>query len=49
MAKLDAGQGETELSNDLLVGARLFDRAAAGVPRAERDPCWRPRLPCAPR
>jgi starch synthase (maltosyl-transferring) len=38
VAKLDAGQGETELSNDLLVGARLFDRAATGVPRSERDP-----------
>ncbi|HZE15812.1 MAG TPA: maltotransferase domain-containing protein, partial [Mycobacterium sp.] len=38
VAKLDAGQGETELSNDLLVGARLFDRAATGVPRAERNP-----------
>ena len=34
LAKLDAGQGETELSNDLLVGAALFDRAAMGVPRA---------------
>ncbi|MGF2945342.1 maltotransferase domain-containing protein, partial [Mycobacterium sp. Lab-001] len=38
IAKLDAGQGETELSNDLLVGAGLFERAAAGVPRARRDP-----------
>ena len=38
MAKLDAGQGETELSNDLLVGAALFERAATGVPRARRDP-----------
>lgn len=36
--KLDAGQGETELSNDLLVGAELFDRAAAGVPRSQRGP-----------
>jgi starch synthase (maltosyl-transferring) len=36
--KLDAGQGETELSNDLLIGAQLFDRAAAGVPRGQRDP-----------
>ena len=34
VAKLDAGQGETELSNDLLVGAALFERAATGVPRA---------------
>lgn len=37
-AKLDAGQGETELSNDLLVGAQLFERAATGVPRARREP-----------
>ncbi|MBS1690603.1 MAG: alpha-1,4-glucan--maltose-1-phosphate maltosyltransferase [Actinobacteria bacterium] len=38
IAKLDAGQSETELSNDLLVGARLLDRAASGVPRKLRDP-----------
>ena len=38
VAKLEAGQGETELSNDLLVGAKLFERAATGVPRARRDP-----------
>lgn len=37
-AKLDAGQGERELDNDLLVGAGLLERAAAGVPRAERAP-----------
>ena len=37
-AKLDAGQGEGELSNDLLVGARLLERAAAGVPRQMRYP-----------
>ena len=37
-AKLDAGQGEVELSNDLLVGARLLERAAAGTPRKLRDP-----------
>jgi len=36
--KLDAGQGEPELSNDLLVGAQLFERAATGVPRKLRDP-----------
>jgi starch synthase (maltosyl-transferring) len=36
--KLDAGQGENELSNDLLIGAGLFDRAAAEVPRSQRDP-----------
>lgn len=38
LAKLDAGQGETELSNDLLVGARLLERAATGVPRSQREP-----------
>ena len=37
-AKLNAGQGETELSNDLLLGAGLLERAAAGVPRKLRDP-----------
>ncbi len=37
-AKLNAGQGESEMSNDLLVGAQLMERAAAGVPRARRDP-----------
>jgi starch synthase (maltosyl-transferring) len=37
-AKLNVGQGETELSNDLLVGARLLERAAAGTPRKLRDP-----------
>jgi len=37
-AKLDAGQGENELSNDLLVGARLLERAATGVPRQLRYP-----------
>ena len=37
-AKLDAGQSETELSNDLIVGARLLERAATGVPRKLRDP-----------
>jgi starch synthase (maltosyl-transferring) len=36
--KLDAGQSEIELDNDLLVGAHLFDRAAAGLPRKLRDP-----------
>ena len=38
LAKLEAGQGETELSNDLLIGAALFERAATGVPRASREP-----------
>lgn len=38
VAKLDAGQGEKELSNDLLVGAALFERAATGVPRQQRHP-----------
>ncbi|MDO0975579.1 alpha-1,4-glucan--maltose-1-phosphate maltosyltransferase [Mycolicibacterium frederiksbergense] len=37
-AKLDAGQGESELNNDLLVGAQLLERAATGVPRQERRP-----------
>jgi starch synthase (maltosyl-transferring) len=37
-AKLDAGQGEVELNNDLLVGARLLERAATGLPRKLRDP-----------
>jgi starch synthase (maltosyl-transferring) len=37
-AKLNAGQSEVELSNDLLVGARLMERAATGVPRKLRDP-----------
>lgn len=38
VAKLEAGQGEAELSNDLLVGAQLLDRAATGVPRQLRAP-----------
>ena len=38
IAKLEAGQGEAELSNDLLVGARLLERAAAGLPRDRRTP-----------
>ncbi|OBI84463.1 alpha-1,4-glucan--maltose-1-phosphate maltosyltransferase [Mycobacterium sp. E740] len=37
-AKLDAGQSESELSNDLLIGAGLLERAAAGVPRQHRHP-----------
>ena len=37
-AKLDAGQSESELSNDLLVGSKLYERAAAGMPRKLRDP-----------
>ncbi|WP_414686820.1 maltotransferase domain-containing protein, partial [Mycobacterium sp.] len=36
--KLEAGQGEAELSNDLLLGAQLLQRAATGVPRSQRDP-----------
>lgn len=35
-AKLEAGQGEADLSNDLLTGAALFDRAAAGMPTKQR-------------
>ena len=38
IAKLDAGQTEAELSNDLLIGARLLERAATGVPRQRRAP-----------
>ncbi len=38
IAKLEAGQSAAELSNDLLVGAQLLDRAATGVPRAQRAP-----------
>ena len=38
IAKLEAGQGEEELSNDLLVGAQLLERATTGVPRKLRDP-----------
>jgi starch synthase (maltosyl-transferring) len=37
-AKLHAGQSETELSNDLLIGARLLERATTGVPRQLRYP-----------
>ena len=37
-AKLDAGQGEEDLNNDLMVGAALLERAAAGVPRGDRAP-----------
>ncbi len=46
-AKLDAGQGEAELSNDLLVGARLLERAAAGTPRKLRDPLLEAAAPAA--
>ncbi len=38
VAKLDAGQGEEDLDNDLVVGAALLERAATGVPRADRGP-----------
>jgi starch synthase (maltosyl-transferring) len=37
-AKLEAGQSEPELTNDLLIGAQLFERAAMGLPRKLRDP-----------
>ncbi|BBY46395.1 alpha-1,4-glucan--maltose-1-phosphate maltosyltransferase [Mycolicibacterium celeriflavum] len=37
-AKLDAGQSESELSNDLLLGARLLERASTGVARQHRYP-----------
>ena len=38
VAKLDAGQGEEDLDNDLVVGAALLERAATGVPREDRGP-----------
>lgn len=38
IAKLDAGQGEEDLDNDLVVGAALLERAAADLPRADRAP-----------
>ena len=37
-AKLKAGQDESELNNDLIVGARLLERASAGVPLQHRSP-----------
>jgi len=37
-AKLDAGQGEEDLDNDLIIGAALLERAATGVPRNRRAP-----------
>ena len=37
-AKLEAGQSEAELDNDLLLGATLLERAATGVPRQDRFP-----------
>ena len=38
IAKLDAGQGEEDLDNDLVVGAALLERTAADLPRADRAP-----------
>lgn len=38
IAKLDAGQSEGELSNDLLIGARLLEHAATGMPPQMRYP-----------
>ncbi|TSD93339.1 alpha-1,4-glucan--maltose-1-phosphate maltosyltransferase [Skermania sp. ID1734] len=35
-AKLAAGQSAADLRNDLEIGARLFDRAAEGMPAVER-------------
>jgi starch synthase (maltosyl-transferring) len=37
-AKLEAGQSESELDNDLIVGAGLLERASTGVPRQDRFP-----------
>ncbi|MCJ0903132.1 alpha-1,4-glucan--maltose-1-phosphate maltosyltransferase [Rhodococcus sp. ARC_M6] len=36
-AKLSVGQGPAELANDLEIGARLFERAAQELPRANRS------------
>lgn len=36
--KLEAGQSEAELTNDLLVGATLLERAATAVPQDDRAP-----------
>lgn len=35
-AKIEAGQNAEQLANDLEHGARLFERAAQGVPKAQR-------------
>ncbi|UYP20365.1 alpha-1,4-glucan--maltose-1-phosphate maltosyltransferase [Rhodococcus sp. Z13] len=35
-AKAEAGQGPEELANDLEIGARMFEKAAKGVPRGNR-------------
>lgn len=35
-AKIEAGQGEEELANDLEIGARLFERAARKARRSDR-------------
>jgi starch synthase (maltosyl-transferring) len=34
--KIEAGQGAEDLANDFEIGARLFDRLARSLPRAER-------------
>lgn len=36
-AKIEAGQGEAELTNDIEIGAQLFERVAAGAPKEHRD------------
>lgn len=36
-AKIDAGQSEAELSNDLAHGAHLFERAGRGLPKAKKQ------------
>ena len=43
VAKLDAGQGEQDLDNDLVVGAALLERAATGCPRGPRTAAGRRR------
>lgn len=37
-AKIAVGQDAAELANDLEIGAELFERAAAGIPRPDRAP-----------
>ncbi len=48
VAKLDAGQGETELSNDLLVGARCSSAPRPVCPACSAIRCWQPPRRCGP-
>ena len=45
-AKLDAGQGESELSNDLLVGRSCWNAPRPGFPVTSASRCWQQRPPC---